>query len=97
MLFRSPNQIPVRLARERNRILRQLASEKKLAFMKSFAGKTIQAITLNVFGGEYTEALTDNYLKLRIRGKLSANHWIQAIVHEVGGGALVGSCAGRLG
>jgi threonylcarbamoyladenosine tRNA methylthiotransferase MtaB len=92
-----PNQIPVRLARERNRILRQLASEKKLAFMKSFAGKTIQAITLNVFGGEYTEALTDNYLKLRIRGKLSANHWIQAIVHEVGGGALVGSCAGRLG
>jgi len=92
-----PNQIPVRLARERNRILRELASEKKLAFMKSFAGKTIQAITLNVFGGEYTEALTDNYLKLRIRGKLSANHWIQAIVHEVGGGALVGSCAGRLG
>jgi threonylcarbamoyladenosine tRNA methylthiotransferase MtaB len=92
-----PNQIPVRLARERNRILRELASEKKLAFMKSFAGKTIQAITLNVFSGEYTEALTDNYLKLRIRGKLSANHWIQAIVHEVGGGALVGSCAGRLG
>jgi len=92
-----PNQIPVRLARERNRILRQLASEKKLAFMKSFVGKTIQAITLNVFSGEYTEALTDNYLKLRIRGKLSANHWIQAIVHEVGGGALVGSCAGRLG
>ena len=92
-----PNQIPVRLARERNRILRELASEKKLAFMKSFAGKTIQAITLNVFSGEYTEALTDNYLKLRIRGKLPANHWIEAIVHEVGGGALVGSCAGRLG
>ena len=91
-----PNQIPVRLARERNRILRQLASEKKLAFMKSFAGKTIQAITLNVFSGEYTEALTDNYLKLRIRGKLPANHWIEAIVHEVVGGALVGNCAGPL-
>jgi len=91
-----PNQIPVRLARERNRILRELASEKKLAFMKSFAGKTIQAITLNVFSGEYTEALTDNYLKLRIRGKLPANHWIEAIVHEVVGGALVGNCAGPL-
>ncbi len=89
-----PNQIPVRLARERNRILRELASEKKLAFMKSFVGKTIQAITLNVFSGEYTEALTDNYLKLRIRGKLPANHWIEAIVNEVGGGALVGNCAG---
>jgi threonylcarbamoyladenosine tRNA methylthiotransferase MtaB len=87
-----PNQISVRLARERNRILRELASEKKLAFMKSFIGKTIHAITLNVFGGEYTEALTDNYLKLRIRGKLPANHWIEAIVDEVGGGALVGHC-----
>jgi threonylcarbamoyladenosine tRNA methylthiotransferase MtaB len=87
-----PNQIPVRLARERNRILRELASEKKLAFMKSSVGKTIHAITLNVFGGEYTEALTDNYLKLRIRGKLPANHWIEAIVDEVGGGALVGHC-----
>ena len=91
-----PNQIPVRLARERNRILRQLASEKKLAFMKSFVGKTIQAITLNVFSGEYTEALTDNYLKLRIRGKHPANHWIEAIVNEVGGGALAGNCAGPM-
>jgi hypothetical protein len=36
--------------------------------------------------------LTDNYLKLRIRGKLPANHWIEAIVDEVGGGALVGHC-----
>ena len=61
--------------------------------MKSFAGKTIQAITLNVFGGEYTEALTDNYLKLRIRGKHPANHRIEAIVNEVGGGALAGNCA----
>ena len=54
-----PNQVPVHLARERNRILRELAAEKKLAFMRSFIGKKVDAITLNVTGhdatGEFTE------------------------------------------
>src|SRR5256885_3332935 len=57
-----PNQVPVHIARERNRILRDLAAEKKLSFMRSFVGKTVDAITLNVMGhdsnGEFTEALT---------------------------------------
>ena len=65
-----PKQVPVHVARERNRVLRDLAAEKKLAFMRSFVGKTLEAITLNVIGktrqGEFTEALTDNYLKLRL-------------------------------
>ena len=51
--------------------LRELAAEKKLAFMRTFVGKTLEAITLNVIGNdfddEFTEALTDNYLKLRLR------------------------------
>ena len=34
-----PNQVPVHIARERNRILRELAAEKKLAFMRSFIGQ----------------------------------------------------------
>ena len=70
------NQVPVHVARERNRILRELAAEKKLAFMRSFVGKSVDAITLNVIGsdddGEFTEALTDNYLKLRLRGRHEA-------------------------
>ena len=44
------NQVPVHLARERNRILRELAAEKKLAFMRGFVGKEVDAITLNVIG-----------------------------------------------
>jgi tRNA A37 methylthiotransferase MiaB len=84
-----PNQVSVRVARARNRILRDLASEKKLAFMQSFLGKTIHAITLNVFDGEYTEALTDNYLKLRLAGKHEANRWVEASVEDVIAGALV--------
>ena len=33
-----PNQVPVHVARERNRILRELAATKKQAFMRSFRG-----------------------------------------------------------
>ena len=40
------NQVSVHIARQRNKILRDLAAEKKLAFMRSFIGKEIQAITL---------------------------------------------------
>src|SRR6184192_2482785 len=46
-----PNQVPVRVARERNRILRELAAEKKQAFMRSFVGKQLTAITLNTTAG----------------------------------------------
>ena len=90
-----PNQVPVHIARERNRILRELAAEKKLAFMRSFIGKTVEAITLNVAGrdeaGQFTEALTDNYLKLRLRGNHEPNLWQAATVQTVATGSLVGS------
>jgi threonylcarbamoyladenosine tRNA methylthiotransferase MtaB len=85
-----PNQVPVRVARERNRILRELASAKMLEFMRSFIGKTVEAITLNVFDGEYTEALTDNYLKLRILGLLESNRWLSVRVQQVVAGQLLG-------
>jgi len=88
------NQVPVHLARERNRILRELAAEKKLAFMRGFVGKEVDAITLNVVGsvtdGEFTEALTDNYLKLRLRERHEANRWQRARIGAVMDGALVG-------
>ena len=94
------NQVPVHLARERNRILRELAAEKKLAFMRGFVGKEVDAITLNVVGsdtdGEFTEALTDNYLKLRLRGRHEANRWLRAQVEDVVDGALVGMCSHNL-
>ena len=83
------NQIPVQVARERNRILRDLAAEKKLAFMRTFAGKTVEAITLNVSDGKSTEALTDNYLKLRLAGHHEPNRWLKAQVDQVEDGALM--------
>jgi len=89
-----PDQVPVHVARARNRVLRELASEKKLAFMRSFVGKTLEGITLNVVGndaaGEFTEALTDNYLKLRLRGAHKANTWRRVAVEDVCDGSLSG-------
>ena len=43
-----PHQVPVHIARARNKTLRDLAAEKKLAFMNSFVGKPLEAITLNI-------------------------------------------------
>jgi threonylcarbamoyladenosine tRNA methylthiotransferase MtaB len=83
------NHVPVPVARERNRILRDLAAEKKLAFMRTFVGKTVEAISLNVFDGNSTEALTDNYLKLRLPGHYEPNCWLQARVGQVTDGALM--------
>jgi len=77
------NQVPVQIARDRNRTLRNLAAEKKLAFMRAFVGTTVDAITLNVFDGKSTEALTDNYLKLRLQGRHAANQWLTARVEKV--------------
>lgn len=59
--------------------------------MQEFVGKTLEAITLNAFDGEWTEALTENYLPLRLRGKSSPNRWLQARVEDVTNGNLVGA------
>jgi threonylcarbamoyladenosine tRNA methylthiotransferase MtaB len=88
------NQVPVHIAREHNRILREMAAEKKLAFMRSFVGTPLEAITLNVLGsdsgGQFTEALTDNYLKLRLRGRHEPNSWTLASIKGVIDGVLTG-------
>jgi threonylcarbamoyladenosine tRNA methylthiotransferase MtaB len=83
-------QVPVEVARKRNHALRELAAEKKQAFMQSFVGKNIAAITLNVCDGEHTECLTDNYLKLSLPGKHEANRWLTIRVAEANSEALVG-------
>src|SRR5208283_5808680 len=56
-----PGQVPVAVARERNAVLRQIGSAKKQAFLRSLVGTSIEAITLQSGGAEFTEALTENY------------------------------------
>jgi threonylcarbamoyladenosine tRNA methylthiotransferase MtaB len=105
------NQVPVLLARERNRVLRELAAEKKLVFMRSLIGREIEAITLRAQSSaddptskedpahaaqelSFTEALTDNYLKMHLRGNHESNRRLRARVEDVRDGVLVGMCPG---
>ncbi len=85
-----PEQVPVAVARERNRLLRELASRKKTAFMQSLVGTVVEAITLHSGGADFTEALTDNYLKLKISGHHEANRWVDVKVEGVEGNMLIG-------
>ncbi|MFZ0306924.1 MAG: MiaB/RimO family radical SAM methylthiotransferase [Candidatus Sulfotelmatobacter sp.] len=90
-----PHQVPVHVARERNKILRDLGAGKKIAFLQSFLGKRLEAITLSILHnrptGEFTEALTDNYQKLYLQGRHAPNRWLTAHIEEIEDGALVGS------
>jgi threonylcarbamoyladenosine tRNA methylthiotransferase MtaB len=86
-----PEQVPVQVARERNRILREMAAEKNLAFRKSFIGRRLDVITLQTNGEGWTEALSDNYLKVQIAGQHAANQTFAVDVTEAGNEDLVGA------
>jgi hypothetical protein len=58
--------------------------------MQSLMGTTVEAITLHTGGADFTEALTDNYLKTKIAGDIEANRWIQLHVQAAEGEMLVG-------
>jgi threonylcarbamoyladenosine tRNA methylthiotransferase MtaB len=83
-------QVPVAVARERNRVLRQIASSKKAVFMGSLVGTMVEAITLQSSTPEFTEALTENYLKMKLSGQHQANQWLAVKVAGVSGETLVG-------
>jgi tRNA A37 methylthiotransferase MiaB len=84
-----PNQVPVHVARERNRVLRDLASKKNFAFRKSFVGGRLEVITLHTDDADSTDALSDNYLKVRLLEPAAANTWIKCEISEITGDALL--------
>jgi threonylcarbamoyladenosine tRNA methylthiotransferase MtaB len=88
-----PEQVPVQKARERNRVLRELAARKKRVFQEGFVGRTVRALTLTQVSQGRTEALTDNYQKLWLRGEIAANQMLTARVDAIEGEALVGEMA----
>jgi tRNA A37 methylthiotransferase MiaB len=87
-----PAQLRGDLAQARNRILRELAAQKKRQFQEGFVGRTLEAITLTHVDRRegFTEALTGNYQKLRVEGLHAANQAILARIVGIEGDALLG-------
>jgi threonylcarbamoyladenosine tRNA methylthiotransferase MtaB len=85
-----PDQVPVHVARERNRLLRGLAAEKNRAFRESFVGQSLNVITLQIGDKSSTEALSDNYLKVRVAGSYRANELMRATITNLWRDKLVG-------
>jgi len=84
-------QVPVAVASERSRVLREITAAKRDAFMRAQVGKIVEAITLRSRDGESTEALTDNYLKMKIPGRLESNRWFEVRVQSVEDNVLEGT------
>jgi threonylcarbamoyladenosine tRNA methylthiotransferase MtaB len=61
--------VPAPTAKERNRILRELIAEKNRRWRETFVGREIEAITLHVNTDGSTEALSNNFVKLRLAGE----------------------------
>ena len=78
-----PDQVPVHVARERNRVLRELAAKKNLEFRRRFVGRTMEVITLQAGDENSTEALSDNYLKVKVAGRQLANTWMNVRIRTL--------------
>ena len=70
--------VPGTVIRDRARTLRALSQRKSSEFRASQSGRTLRALTLAGGGDTWTTAMTANYLKIRIPGRLPANQW-----HEI--------------
>lgn len=69
-------QVPMRVRKERNRMLRELAAEKNLAFRREMVGRRLSAVTL----GDGRRALTDNYLEVELARPRPAGELIEVAI-----------------
>jgi threonylcarbamoyladenosine tRNA methylthiotransferase MtaB len=70
------------VTRERARALRALGQQKAAAFRELQAGRTVRALTLARGDDTWTEALTGNYMKVRVEGRRPANLWCEARIRS---------------
>ena len=71
-------QVPKRVRKHRNKLLRELAAGKNLEFRKRMIGRTLSVVTLN----QNQAALSDNYLKVELARPREPN---QLADIEIGG------------
>jgi threonylcarbamoyladenosine tRNA methylthiotransferase MtaB len=68
-----PGAVPIRIRKDRNRVLRELANDKNAAFRRSLLGREFTAVTLDPPG----LALTDNYIKATLDMPYTANRLVR--------------------
>ena len=91
-----PGNVPVHIARERNRALRELITGKNLAFRQGFLGQQLEAITLHTNGTGTTEALTNNFVKMTITDQHPSNQIMKVAVIGLTDDGLSGAVAEQL-
>jgi threonylcarbamoyladenosine tRNA methylthiotransferase MtaB len=89
-----PEQIPEPVIGRRARELRALGENKKLEFLNSHEGRTLEVLTLNRTGGEaaqtWTRAISGNYLDVRVNGLHPSNQFLQVQIAGVSDGHVAG-------
>ena len=88
------NDVPPEVIQQRSRELRALAAEKAAAFRATQLGRPLRVLTLRRSGegptGTWTEALSSNYLEVRVAGSWSANQMFDVRITATDGSCLVG-------
>jgi threonylcarbamoyladenosine tRNA methylthiotransferase MtaB len=82
-----PDQVPVRVRRDRNRILRDLAARKNQAFRNSLLGRDFMAVTLDPPG----RALTDNFVPVDLDMPYTPNRLVRVRPRSLTGQGLFAS------
>jgi threonylcarbamoyladenosine tRNA methylthiotransferase MtaB len=76
--------IPMKVRKDRNRVLRELAAAKNLAFRESMVGRSLSAVTLHETG----TALSGNYLKVELAAEREPNQLLDLRIGAVTAGGL---------
>jgi len=86
------DQVPMRVRKDRNRVLRELAAVKNLAFREAMVGRRLSAVTLD----EHGIALTENYLKVELAAPRAPNLMVALEIGQVTPGGLREAAALRV-
>jgi threonylcarbamoyladenosine tRNA methylthiotransferase MtaB len=95
------NQVPAPTIKRRARELRALSESKSAAFRRAQQGRTHRVLTLHRdehstserTGGEYTPALSSNYLRVQVPGIHPSNQWQDILITAEEGNYVVGEPA----
>jgi threonylcarbamoyladenosine tRNA methylthiotransferase MtaB len=95
--------VPAHVIRERSRELRKLGARKKASFAAAQIARQFRVLTLNTeknkdsgIRGEWSRAISSNYLDLRVTGKFPANQWLDVEATSFDGARLFAKCVEAL-